>query len=89
MEKDNPAHVPDLTSLSKDAFREAVLQERKYEFYAEGLAWYDMKRTQTFHKVQEARGDRLNVPVGAYNNRWLIPDFEVMNNNIPQNPEYR
>jgi len=88
-DKDNAAHVPDLQGLSKEQFREAVLLERKHEFFAEGFAWFDLKRTQTFHKVQEARGDRLNAPIGAYNNTWPIPDFEIMNNNIPQNPEYR
>ena len=48
-----------------------------------------MKRTQTFDKVQKARGDKLNVPIGIYNNTWLIPDTEILNNNIPQNPDYR
>ncbi len=85
----NPAHVPDLSGLSKDQFREAVYLERKHELFEEGFAWYDLKRTQTFNKVQEARGDKLNVPIGTYNNTWLIPDFEILNNNIPQNPDYR
>ena len=85
----NPAHVPDLSGLSKDQFREAVYLERKHELFEEGFAWYDLKRTQTFNKVQEVRGDKLNVPIGVYNNTWLIPDFEILNNNIPQNPDYR
>lgn len=85
----NPAHVPDLSGLSKEQFREAVYLERKHELFEEGFAWFDLKRTQTFNKVQEARGDKLNVPIGIYNNTWLIPDFEILNNNIPQNPDYR
>lgn len=89
VDPNNSSQVPDLNGLSKDQFREAVLLERKHEFYEEGFAWYDMKRTQTFNKVQEARGDRLNVPIGTYNNTWLIPDTEILNNNIPQNPDYR
>lgn len=83
------SQLPDLNGLTKERFREAVLLERKHELYAEGLAWYDLKRTQTFDKVQEARGERLNVPIGTYNNTWFIPDFEILNNNIPQNPDYR
>lgn len=88
-DKNDPTQVPDLKGLSKEQFRAAVLLERKHELYTEGFAWYDLKRTQTFNKVQEARGSKLNVPIGAYNNTWLIPDFEIMNNNISQNPDYR
>ncbi|TSA33825.1 MAG: RagB/SusD family nutrient uptake outer membrane protein, partial [Porphyromonadaceae bacterium] len=54
----------------------------------EGSAWFDLKRTQTFNKVQVARGSSLTVPIGLYNNTWLIPDFEISNNNIEQNPSY-
>lgn len=86
---DDSTNVPDLKGLSKEQFREAVYLERKHELFEEGFAWFDLKRTQTFNKVQEARGDKLNVPVGPYNNTWLIPDFEILNNNIPQNPDYR
>lgn len=88
VDKDNPSHVPDLSNLSEDEFREAVLMERKWELHLEGIAWFDLKRTQTFNKVQQARGPSLVVPIGAYNNTWLIPDFEISNNNIDQNPSY-
>ena len=89
VDQNDPTNVPDLSGLSQDRFREAVLLERQHELYEEGFAWYDLKRTQTFDKVQKARGSRLNVPIGAYNNTWLIPDTEILNNNIPQNPDYR
>ena len=89
MDRNNKDHVKDLKNLTKEAFREAVLLERKHELYAEGFAWFDLKRTQTFHKVEEVRGDKLNVPIGIYNNTWPISDFEILNNNIEQNPEYR
>lgn len=89
MDQGDPTHVPDLSGLSQIQFREAVLLERQQELYEEGFAWYDLKRTQTFDRVQKARGNRLNVPVGSYNNTWLIPDTEILNNNIPQNPDYR
>ncbi|MEG2066205.1 MAG: RagB/SusD family nutrient uptake outer membrane protein [Tannerellaceae bacterium] len=89
MDQTDPTNLPDLKELSKDTFRQAIWQERKHELYLEGFAWYDMKRTQTFYKVQEARGDQLNVPIGVYNNTWLIPDMEILNNNISQNKEYQ
>lgn len=89
VDQNDPTNVPDLKGLTKEQFREAVLLERKYEFFEEGLAWFDLKRTQTFDKVQKARGDKMNVPIGTYNNTWLLPDKEVFNNNIPQNPDYR
>lgn len=86
---DDPTHVPDLSGLSQEQFRKAVWLERQHELYEEGFAWFDMKRTQTFDKVQKARGDKMNVPIGTYNNTWPIPDTEILNNNIPQNPDYR
>lgn len=89
VDQSDPTNVSDLNGLTQDQFREAVLLERKHELFEEGFAWYDLKRTQTFDKVQKARGDRLNVPIGTYNNTWLIPDTEILNNNIPQNPDYR
>lgn len=89
VDQSDPTNVPDLSGLNQAQFREAVLLERQHELYEEGFAWFDMKRTQTFDKVQKARGDKLNVPIGTYNNTWLIPDTEILNNNIPQNPDYR
>ncbi|HZL09534.1 MAG TPA: RagB/SusD family nutrient uptake outer membrane protein [Prolixibacteraceae bacterium] len=86
--KADPTNVPDLADLSKEQFGAAVRMERKWELHLEGSAWFDMKRTQTFNKVQEARGASLVVPIGSYNNTWLIPDFEISNNNIDQNPSY-
>jgi len=86
--KADVTHVPNLVNLSKEQFRAAVLMERKWELHLEGNAWFDLKRTQTFNKVQEARGAKLVVPIGAYNNTWIIPDFEISNNNIEQNPSY-
>lgn len=89
VDQTDPTNVPDLSGLSQEQFRQAVLSERQYELFEEGFAWYDMKRTQTFDKVQKARGNRMNVPIGTYNNTWPIPDKEILNNNIPQNPDYR
>lgn len=89
VDKSNAAHVPDLAGLTQDEFREAVWNEWRWELHAEGLGWQTMKRTNTFHKIQDIRGGSLNVPIGAYNQTWLIPIEEVTTNNIPQNPLYK
>ena len=39
--------------LSKDAFRTAVLQERRLELAMEGSRWFDLVRTGTFMQVME------------------------------------
>jgi hypothetical protein len=88
VDKSDPSHVPDLAGLTQDEFREAVLNERKWELYTEGQAWFDLKRTNTFNKVQMARGDELTVPIGPYNQVWILPDFEILNNDIPDNAPY-
>ena len=88
VDKNDPTHVPDLAGLSQDEFREAVLNERKWELYTEGQAWFDLKRTNTFNKVQMARGNELTVPIGPYNQVWILPDFEILNNDIPDNAPY-
>ncbi|MBX3241832.1 MAG: RagB/SusD family nutrient uptake outer membrane protein [Chitinophagaceae bacterium] len=86
--KSDPAHVPDLSGLTKETFREAVLIERKWELHLEGNTWYDLKRTNTLNRIQTIRGSELVHPIGTYNNTWYIPDNEITNNNIPQNPTY-
>ncbi len=86
--KANPVQVPDLAGLTKDQFREAVLMERKWELHLEGSTWMDLKRTGNLGRIQTVRGATLAHPIGVYNQTWLIPDVEVTNNNIPQNPTY-
>jgi hypothetical protein len=88
VDKANASQVPDLKGLSKDQFRNAVLMERKWELYMEGNSWFDLKRTNTFNRIQELRGADLLHPIGTYNQTWYIPDVEITNNNIPQNPSY-
>ncbi|MBS1669718.1 MAG: RagB/SusD family nutrient uptake outer membrane protein [Bacteroidetes bacterium] len=86
--KSDPTNVPDLAGLSQSDFRLAVWMERKWELCLEGSSWFDMKRTNTFSNIQTLRGSGLINPIGPYNQTWLIPDNEVINNNIPQNPAY-
>lgn len=88
VDKANATHVPDLKGLTKDQFRNAVLMERKWELHMEGNTWFDLKRTNTLSRIQELRGADLLHPIGTYNQTWYIPDVEITNNNIPQNPAY-
>lgn len=88
VDKSDLTNVPDLTNLSKEQFREAVYMERKWELYEEGTAWFDLKRTGTLAKIQTVRGNDLVRPIGDYNSTWYIPDNEIQNNAIPQNPTY-
>jgi hypothetical protein len=62
--------------------------ERKWELHLEGQTWFDLKRTNTIGRIQTLRGADLLHPIGAYNQTWYIPDVEIQNNNIPQNPAY-
>ena len=87
--KTDPTNVPDLIGLTKDQFTDAVLMERKWELHMEGSTWFDLKRTNTMSRIQTIRGANLLNPItAAHNNTWFIPDTEVVNNNIPQNPGY-
>ncbi len=87
--KADPTHVPALTGLSKDQFREAVLMERKWELHLEGMSWFDLKRTGNLGRIQTVLGAQLTHPIGTYNETWYLPDNEIINNNIPQNPLYQ
>lgn len=43
--------TPDYVNLSKEAFRTAVLKERRMEFVAEGQRWFDLVRTKTLETL--------------------------------------
>ncbi|RQO75815.1 RagB/SusD family nutrient uptake outer membrane protein [Pedobacter sp. KBW06] len=89
VDKANLTNVPDLSGLSQQQFREAAWMERKWELCLEGSTWFDLKRTNSLQNIQNRRGAGLINPIGAYNQIWLIPDKEVVNNNIAQNPVYK
>jgi hypothetical protein len=62
--------------LGAQAFRDAVLLERAYEFTAEGRRYWDLKRTGTLEAAVRAAGK-------AYNARyllWPIPQDELTAN---------
>ncbi|MFC5411551.1 RagB/SusD family nutrient uptake outer membrane protein [Larkinella bovis] len=87
------AGLPDLkTGLSKDAFIDAVIQERAWEFFAEGDRWYDLTRTGKFLTViPKAVNDVYPVRnVQAKNKYFPIPQDELnANPKLEQNPDWK
>lgn len=83
-----PDVLPDLAGLDQDAFREAVINERRHEFVSEGQRWYDLVRTGTLiESVKRAKGDIANPT--ATNYLFPIPQRELDNNkNLKQNEGY-
>lgn len=69
-----------------EAFREAVLLERRKEFVAEGKRWFDLVRTGKLQeKVQEAKG----ITVAPAYKLFPIPQAERnVNPALPQNDGY-
>lgn len=76
------------SGMGSDAFRDAVIQERAYEFITERRRWFDLKRTGKVKEAFAAAGktiidERLLFP---------IPEDEINNNpavnQADQNPGY-
>jgi hypothetical protein len=84
------ANLP--AGLSKDDFISAILQERSWEFFAEGDRWYDLTRTNTFltvipHAVNNVFPTRTPQ---ARNRYFPIPLDEVhANPELTQNPDWQ
>ncbi|QNL49280.1 RagB/SusD family nutrient uptake outer membrane protein [Olivibacter sp. SDN3] len=81
----------DLTGLDQVGFREAVFEERAYEFMVEGKRWNDLKRLGNERVkaiIQEAKGRAVSDSQFL----WPIPRVEMDNNNAldasDQNPGY-
>ncbi|MGC3945812.1 MAG: RagB/SusD family nutrient uptake outer membrane protein [Chryseolinea sp.] len=70
--------------LGSDAFVKAVLQERSWEFFAEGDRWYDLSRTNTFMDVIPlAVSDYYPVRSPQPKNRYFpIPQDELNANTL-------
>ena len=78
--------LPDYTNLSKEAFRTAVLQERRWEFVAEG----QLVRSCT-HKYVGTTGTGCKARHYTNKKNYLfpLPQREVdLNPNLVQNPGY-
>ena len=87
------AGLSDLTpGLSKEAFIDAVIQERAWEFFAEGDRWYDLTRTNTFLTVvPKAVNNVYPVRTPLAKHRYFpIPLDELLANpKIEQNPDWK
>ena len=87
------AGLADLTTgLTKDAFIDAVIQERAWEFFAEGDRWYDLTRTNKFLTViPKAVNSVYPVrAVQAKNKYFPIPQDELnANPKLIQNPDWK
>ncbi len=83
-----PSPVDYPSEMSQSEFRDAVIQERAYEFLIERRRWFDLKR---IGKVQEAfaAAGRNILPERLL---WPIPENEINNNPAinqdDQNPGY-
>jgi len=78
--------------LDKEAFIEAVLQERSWELFAEGDRWYDLTRTGQFLTViPTAVNDVYPVRTVQPKNKYFpIPQDEIQANpKLTQNPDWQ
>lgn len=87
------AGLPDLqTGLGKDAFVDAVIQERAWEFFAEGDRWYDLTRTGKYLTVIPKAVNSVypTRTVTAKNRYFPIPQDELNANlKLEQNPDWK
>lgn len=80
--------LPDLTNLNYEQFRDAILEERRKEFVAEGHRWLDLVR---FDKLTELVPlAKPGVQPQPFHRLFPIPQDEIdLNQNLlPQNPGY-
>lgn len=79
--------LPDYTDLTKEEFRAAVLQERRWEFVAEGQRWFDLVRTGTLEKLVPVA--KPGITPAPKNYLFPIPQREIdLNTNLNQNDGY-
>lgn len=84
----NATVLPDLSGLSREEFRNALLNERRHEFVSEGQRWYDLVRTgRLIEYVKRAKGDKANPT--EFSSVFPIPQRERdFNKNLSQNEGY-
>ena len=79
--------LPDYVGLSKTQFKDAVLQERRFEFVAEGQRWFDLARTNTLETLVPLA--KPGVVPQAKHYLFPIPQRERdLNENLTQNTGY-
>ena len=80
--------LPDLSGLDYQSFRDAILQERQWEFVMEGQRYHDLVRMGKLVETVNASG-KLNVHPQAFHNLLPIPQRERgLNPNLTQNTGY-
>jgi len=80
--------LPDLAGLSYQDFKDALLQERRWEFVVEGHRWFDLVR---FGKLEELVPlAKSGVQPQAFHYLFPVPQGEIDLNQrlLPQNPGY-
>jgi starch-binding outer membrane protein, SusD/RagB family len=84
----DPNVLPDLSGLTQDDFRDAVLEERRHELVSEGHRWYDLVRTRhLIEYVKNAKPGQANPD--QHNLLFPIPQHERdVNPNLTQNTGY-
>jgi starch-binding outer membrane protein, SusD/RagB family len=80
----NRAELDDITGLSKEQFRDAVLNERRLEFAAEGHRWFDLARMGKLENLVPLA--KPGVTPQSRNYLFPIPQRErELDKNLPQN----
>jgi hypothetical protein len=73
----------------KDAVREAVFQERKWELAHEGKRWFDLVRRGEQYFIEHLRLDPEATNLEPTDLLWPIPQSEIdLNPALTQNPGY-
>lgn len=80
--------LPDLSGLSYQAFKDALLEERRLEFVAEGQRWFDLVRLEGLEKLVPLA--KPGVQPQAFHALFPVPQGEIdLNQNLlPQNAGY-
>lgn len=80
------ANLEEINASTMDEFIDIILSERRKEFVAEGMRWFDLTRLGRLEQaVQEAK----NISVGSQYYLFPIPQRERdVNPNLPQNQGY-
>lgn len=79
--------LPDYVGLSKEAFRAAVLNERRMEFVAEGQRFFDLARTGTLKTLVPISKPGV-VPQDTHVLLPIPQRERDLNENLSQNPGY-
>lgn len=79
--------VPDYENLSQQQMREAIIEERRMEFVAEGQRWFDLARTGMLETKVPLAKPGINPTETHY--LFPIPQREIdLNPALTQNPGY-